>query len=219
MTLFEHLAELRMRIIRCSLALLVGMIVVVAFYEQVLNWLLEPYAALCARKPKGFCGTSYDAATASAKLVNRDPIAGLSTRFKIGFYGGIVLALPVLLWQLWKFIVPALHKHEKRYAFGFVFSSVVLFACGGAVAFLTLEKSLEFLISWAGKDVVPLFEVQAYVRLIVLMVVAFGVGFLIPVLLVFLEMINVVKPRAIAERLALRGGRDRRRRRRHHAVG
>ena len=108
-----------------------------------------------------------------------------------------MLALPVLLWQLWKFVVPALHKNEKRHALGFVLSSVVLFAVGGFIAFTTLERALEFLISWAGDDVDPLFQVQAYVRLVTLMVVAFGVGFTIPVMLVFLQLIGVLTPQVL----------------------
>lgn len=194
MSLFEHLAELRMRIIRAGLAVLLGIVVVVAFYDQVLRWLTGPYEALCERKPAGYCGESYDPATGQLKLFFLDPIEGLSTRFRVAFYGGIVLALPVLLWQLWRFIVPALHKHERRYALGFVLSSVLLFVAGGAIAFTTLERALEFLISWAGEDTAPVFQVERYIRLVTLMVVAFGVGFTIPVLLVFLQLLGVLKP-------------------------
>ncbi len=197
MSLMEHLAELRMRIIRSGLAIVVGSILVIAFYDQVMSWLLAPYRDLCARKPADYCGQSFDAATGRALLFNPDPIEGFSTRLRIGFYGGIVLAMPVLLWQLWKFIVPALHKSERRYAVGFVGSSVVLFAAGGFLAFTTLERALEFLISWAGEDVDPLFQVQAYVRLVTLMVVAFGVGFTIPVLLVFLQLLGVLTPQTL----------------------
>jgi sec-independent protein translocase protein TatC len=197
MTLTEHLAELRMRIIRGALAILIGAIVVLAFYNTVLGWLLEPYAKLCARKPDGFCGESFDSKTGEVSLFALDPIEGLTTRLKISFYGGFMLALPVVLWQLWRFIVPALHKNEKRYALSFVLSSVFLFLLGAAIAFTTLEKALEFLISWAGEDVLPQFQVQAYVRLVVLMMIAFGVGFILPVLLVCLELIGVVTPRRL----------------------
>ena len=197
MSLTEHLAELRMRIIRSGLAVLIGSILVVAFYNTVLGWLLGPYAKLCQRKDPSYCGRSYDEDTGQVVLFALDPVEGFATRLKIGFYGGIIIALPVLLWQLWKFIVPALHKNEKRYAMGFVSSSILLFFAGGAIAFTTLERALEFLISWAGTDVDPTFQVQAYVRLVTLMVVAFGVGFTIPVLLVFLQLIGIVKPQTL----------------------
>jgi sec-independent protein translocase protein TatC len=80
---------------------------------------------------------------------------------------------------------------------GFVGSSIVLFLTGGFIAFTTLERALEFLISWAGEDVDPLFQVQAYVRLVTLMIVAFGVGFTIPVMLVFLQLIGVITPQVL----------------------
>lgn len=201
MSLTEHLAELRMRIIRAGLAVFIGALLVFAFYNTVLNWLLEPYERLCkgkvAAKDFDYCGSSFDVATGQVKLFSTDPIEGLSTRLKIGFYGGIILALPVVLWQIWRFVVPALHKHERKHALGFVISSTLLFLVGGAIAFSTLEKSLEFLIGWAGDDVDPLFQVQSYIRLVTLMVVAFGVGFTIPVFLVFLQLIGVLQPQTL----------------------
>ena len=111
MTLTEHLGELRARIIRSALAITVGMVLVVAFYDQVLGFLLQPYQDLCARKPRDFC---------SAELFNFTPTEGLTTRLRVGMYGGIILALPVILWQVWRFIVPALNKKEKQYAIPFV---------------------------------------------------------------------------------------------------
>lgn len=197
MSLMEHLGELRMRIIRGGLAVVLGSIVVIAFYDIVMGWLLNPYSDLCNRQPPEYCGRSFDPETGKVLLFNSSPIEGFSTRLRIGFYGGIVLALPVLLWQIWMFVVPALHKSERRYAVGFVGSSVALFMAGGFIAFTTLERALEFLISWAGEDVDPLFQVQAYVSLVTLMVVAFGVGFTIPVLLVFLQLIGVLTPQVL----------------------
>jgi len=197
MTLTEHLAELRMRIIRSGLAIMVGGVVVMAMYDHVLSWMLQPYADLCDRKPADFCGRSLDPDTGKVVLFNLDPIEGLTTRLKVSFYGGLVLALPVVLWQVWRFIVPALHKTERRYAMGFVLSSVLLFLLGCVIAFFTLGPALEFMISWAGQDVDPAFQVQAYIRLVGLMCLAFGVGFIIPVLLVFLELIRVITPQQL----------------------
>lgn len=197
MTFTEHLAELRMRIIRSGLAVAIGVVVVVLMWETVFDWLTGPYADLCARRGADYCGNSYDPATGTVSLNILDPVEGLATRLRVGFYGGIVLALPVLLWQLWKFVVPALHKKEKKYALGFVFSSVGLFLLGGFIAFSTLERALEFLIDWAGQDVNQVFQVQAYVRLVTLMVVAFGIGFTVPVMLVFLQLLGVLSWRTL----------------------
>jgi sec-independent protein translocase protein TatC len=195
MTLTEHLAELRVRIIRSALAVVIGAIIVIAFYDQVLGFLLQPYENLCERRGPEFCGLSYS--EDGVVLFNFDPVAGLTTRLRIATYGGVILALPVILWQIWRFVVPALHAKEKRYAIPFVASSVLLFLLGGFIAYSTLERALEFLISWAGSDVDQAFEVSRYVRLVTLMVTAFGVGFLTPVFLVFLQLVGVITPRRL----------------------
>lgn len=187
-TLTEHLAELRTRIIRSALAVLIGMVMIIAFYDQVLEFLKQPYVDLCTSKPADFCDPN---------LFITSPTEGLSTRIRVGMYGGIIAALPVILWQIWRFVVPALHAKEKKYAVPFVLSSVVLFAAGGTMAYITVGRALDFLIGWAGEDVGELFTVGSYISLIGLMIFAFGVGFLLPVLIVFLQLVNVVTPRTL----------------------
>jgi len=195
MTLTEHLAELRVRIIRCALAIMIGCIAILAFYDQVLDFLLEPYYSLCESRGGSFCGLA--AASGEPRLIINDPLDGLTTRLRIAMYGGLLLAFPIIMWQIWKFVVPALKSNEKRYAIPFIVSSVVLFALGGFLAYITLEKALEFLISWAGQDVESLFLVSKYVRLVGLMVFAFGVGFQFPVLLTFFQFVGIVTPQQL----------------------
>jgi sec-independent protein translocase protein TatC len=101
------------------------------------------------------------------------------------------------MWQLWRFIVPALHAKEKRYAIPFILSSVTLFLLGAVLAYITLEQALDFLISWAGADVEANFRVAKYVSLVGLMIAAFGVAFQFPVLLVFLQLVGVITPQAL----------------------
>lgn len=194
MTLTEHLAELRVRIIRCALAVTVGLVLVMAFYDSVLKFLLRPYDRLCNDRPT-LCEFSSD--SGGVRLLNTDPIDGLATRVRIAMYGGLLLAIPVIMWQIWKFIVPALKANEKKYAIPFILSSVALFLLGGFLAYWTLEAALEFLISWAGEDVESAFVVGRYVNLVVLMVGAFGVGFQFPVLLVFLQLVGVLTPKQL----------------------
>jgi sec-independent protein translocase protein TatC len=188
MTLIEHLAELRTRIIRGLLAVVLGIIIVLAFYNPVLEYLRGPYERLCLDRPDLNC-------TPSLQFIS--PLEGFSTRLSISTYGGIILALPVLLWQVWRFVVPALHSKEKKYAIPFIGSSIVLFALGGFLAFWTLEKALEFLISWAGTGVEANFRVGEYVRLVGLMIAAFGIAFQFPVLLVGMQLIGVVTPQTL----------------------
>jgi sec-independent protein translocase protein TatC len=196
MTLTEHLAELRVRIIRSALAVAIGMVLIIALYDQVLDFLLQPYVDLCARKPENFC---------DPELFNFSPTEGLATRVRVGLYGGIVLALPVLLWQLWRFIVPALNKKEKKWAVPIVVASVALFVAGGALAYFTIGQALDFLIGWSGSDVNQVYSVSSYVALIGLMIFAFGLGFLLPVFVFGLQALGVVTPKRLLAswRLAL----------------
>ncbi|MEY2754038.1 MAG: Sec-independent protein translocase protein TatC [Actinomycetota bacterium] len=186
MTLVEHLAELRTRIIRSLGAIVLGVIVILAAYDWVLELMRRPYEQLCEQKPELTC-----------ELQFISPLEGFSTRLEISTYGGIILALPVILWQVWRFIVPALHAKEKKYAIPFIVSSVVLFLMGASVAYFTLTPALDFLISWSGEGVEANFQVSKYVALFGLMVAAFGVTFEFPVLLVFLQLVGVLTPQTL----------------------
>ena len=188
MTIMQHLAELRNRLVISILAVAVGATVLLILYEPVLDFLVSPYRDLCASKTSLHCdGTLY----------SLGPIDGFAARMRIAAWGGVVIALPVVLWNIWRFIVPALTKREKLYSYFFVVSSVVLFVFGAYLAWWTLDKALEFLIGWSGADVTQNFQINKYVNLVVLMMLSFGVGFLTPVLLVFLQLVEVVSPRTL----------------------
>ena len=188
MPIMEHLRELRSRIVRCALGIAVSTMVLLAFYDPVKNLLTRPYRNLCNERPDFKCDGS---------LFSLGPLDGFSARMRICAYGGIVLALPIILWQIWRFIVPALSKKERNYALPFISSSVILFGFGCYIAYWTLDKALEFLISWSGTDVTQAYQVTKYVNLVVMMMLAFGIGFLSPVLLVFLQLASIVSSRAL----------------------
>ncbi len=188
MTIIDHLRELRQRVIRALLAVAVGTIVMLAMYDPVKNWLTKPYRNLCNAKPEFKCDGS---------LFALGPLDGFTARLRVCAYGGLVLALPVVLWQIWRFVVPALNKKEKRYAVPFILSSVVLFIAGCSIAYWTLDKALEFLINWSGSEITEAYRITDYIMLVVMMMLAFGVGFLSPVLLVFLQLVNAITPRTL----------------------
>ena len=188
MSLGEHLGELRMRLIRSIISVALGASAILAFYDPVLKFLTRPYRELCKNRPDFKCDGS---------LFALGPLDGLSARIKIAGYGGLIIALPVVLWQLWRFIVPALSKKEKKYTIPFIGSSVVLFVSGCALAYWTLSRALEFLISWSGTEVNQAFQITKYVSLVILMVLAFGIGFLSPLLIVFLQLVGVLTPRTL----------------------
>ncbi|HEX9970009.1 MAG TPA: twin-arginine translocase subunit TatC [Acidimicrobiales bacterium] len=185
MTVIDHLTELRHRIIVSLLAVGVGMAVAFGFYETILDFLRKPY---CDILPPGEACTLYI----------RDPIEGFTTRLRVAGWCGLFLASPVVLWQLWRFITPGLHPREKRYAVPFIVSSILLFAGGAAVALITFPRALDFLVGVGGSGIAPLFSPGPYLRLVVLMVVAFGLAFEFPVLLVFLQLARVLTSRTLS---------------------
>lgn len=188
MSMMDHLRELRQRVIRALLAVAVGTVVMLAFYDPVKKWLTQPYRNLCSARPEFKCDGS---------LFALGPLEGFTARLRVCAYGGLVLALPVVLWQIWRFVVPALNKREKRYAVPFIVSSVVLFVVGCSIAYWTLDKALEFLINWSGSDVTEAYRITDYIMLVVMMMLAFGVGFLSPVLIVFLQLVGAVRPHTL----------------------
>ncbi|HEX2274822.1 MAG TPA: twin-arginine translocase subunit TatC [Acidimicrobiales bacterium] len=181
MSLVEHLTELRRRLIISVVALAVGGLVAFLLYERILDFLISPYEEV----------------TGKTTLVITDPLEGFATRLKISAYGGFFLASPVVLWQIWRFITPGLHKKEKRYAVPFILASIVLFLCGVGVAFLTFEPALRFLVGVGGNDLETFFTPSKYLSLITLMIVAFGIAFEFPILLVFLQLAGVVPSRRL----------------------
>ncbi len=187
MTLFEHLAELRNRLIICLAGVVAGMVVVWFFYDPIIHFMLHPYASFVQHHP------SKD--ITNGQLVTTGPLEGFTTRLKVCGYGGVALASPVIFWELWRFITPGLYKNEKRYIVPFVSAAVVLFAGGITTAILVFPKAIDWLISVSGTGVVPLFSPSRYFTLYVAMCVVFGAVFMYPLVLVFLELVGVVPSR------------------------
>lgn len=186
MTLVEHLTELRHRLIVCVVAVAVGMLVAFIAYNWIISILIDPYADLVRARP-------LSSATAG-RLLTTDPLEGFSVRMKTSAYAGIALAMPVLLWQLWRFVTPGLYPHERRYAVPFVASALVLFALGAGLAYYTLPRALEFLVDIAGDDFVTAYQASKYFQLITYMMLAFGIGFEFPIVLVFLQLAGIIEP-------------------------
>ena len=184
MTLWEHLAELRNRLIVTLVAVVAGMIVVWFFYDPVIHFMLHPYSSyVLHHRSKDITG---------GQLVTTGPLEGFTTRLKVCGYGGVALASPVIFWELWRFITPGLYKNEKRYIIPFVSAAVVLFAAGISTAILVFPKAIDWLISVSGSGVVPLFSPSRYFTLYVAMCVIFGAVFMYPLVLIFLELVEVV---------------------------
>ena len=184
MSLFEHLGELRRRVIICVVAVIVASVAAWFFYSDIIRFMLHPYHAYLAdHKQKDI---------SKGQLVISGPLEGFTTRLKVSVYAGLVLASPVLFWQLWGFITPGLHKNEKRYVAPFVAAAVALFGVGVTTAVLIFPKALTWLIDVSGTGVVPLFSPSRYFTLYMAMCLIFGVVFMYPLVVVFLELVGVV---------------------------
>ena len=187
MTMVEHLQELRRRIVISVLALAVGAIAGWFVYGPVFNFLIHSYTVACqhlpkVRRPPQGCNAVVVSGVVEPFLI----------RLKVSTYSGLALALPVVLFQLWRFITPGLTQKERRLAVPFVFSSLVLFALGGFFAFLTLPKGLNFLLGFGGAHIVPLLSATRYISFVILLTLAFGVSFEFPLVLIFLAWVGVV---------------------------
>jgi sec-independent protein translocase protein TatC len=182
MTLVEHLAELRRRVMICLVAAFVAGVAAFVAYPHIFRVLVDPYCAVARR----------------CQLYVTGPLDGLSVRLQITTYGALVLAAPVLLWQLWRFVTPGLRPGEKRYAVPFLGASLACFAGGTVVAYLTFPHALGFLDAIGGPALAQRYNPRQYLGLLVGTMAVFGAVFEAPVLLVALELTGVVSPAALA---------------------
>ena len=183
MTMFEHLTELRTRLIRSVLAIAVGAVVVWIFFEPIFDAITEPY---CALRPEDDC-----------KFLALTPLAPFSTRLTLSGYGGLLLALPVVLYQLARFVLPGLYPSERRIVLPFLAASIALLLIGVAVAYWAMPRALSVLLGFGGDRFEAFFAPTEYLGFFVKMVLAFGFAFELPVILVFLQLAGLVTTRTL----------------------
>lgn len=183
MTLVEHLTELRSRLVKSLLAIAVATVVAYVLWEPIFEFLKEPYCALPAdRRFNGDKGCDLAALGVLDQFL---------MRMKVALMVGVLGASPIWLYQLWAFVTPGLHPKERRWAVPFVTASLVLFGCGAAFSYVTLSKGLSFLLGIGGSGVVTVLTIDRYLSFVTLMLLAFGVSFEFPVLMIFLNIIGV----------------------------
>jgi len=191
MTLREHILELRNRLLKSVLAIVVCTIAAWFVYYQALNILqhpfdvaVRPFAENRGLKPQlTFQGVG-------------DP---LTFRIKVSAMIGLVLSGPVWLYQLWAFIAPGLHRNERKWAYVFSGIATPLFAGGIAVAYWTLPKGIEILLGFTPQTVQNLVELSKYLDFVIRTMLVFGIAFLIPLVVVLLNMVGVVPAAALAK--------------------
>jgi len=187
MTFFEHLVELRKRIINAGIAVFLG---------AMAGWFLAPKFVNIITVPVRDALTAHHI---KSELYYTGPTDYLSLLIKLSIYMGIVMASPVILYQVWLFVAPALYRNEKSAVTGFLFSTVFLFLAGIAFAyFVALPHILNFLIGFQG-PVVPLLKIDDYFDLVLLVIVALGLVFELPVLIFFLTLFGIVTPKFLIQ--------------------
>ncbi|MGY1835909.1 twin-arginine translocase subunit TatC [Blastococcus sp. SYSU DS0510] len=187
MSLIAHLTELRNRILKAGLAILVATAISFWWYGHGLGeFIRAPYCGL----PEELRYGGDDAGGCGLLITN--VFGGVFIRLKVAFLAGVVLSAPFWLYQLWAFITPGLKRNEKRYGVGFVVVSSTLFALGAVLAYVSLSAGLELLLSLAGDGVVVALTAQDYIGFVLSLLVAFGVSFEVPLIAVALNLAGVL---------------------------
>lgn len=194
MTLVQHLQELRRRIIISLLALVIGAIIGFIWYQQApfrippLGEILrEPYCSLPEDKRANFNNDG------ECRLLATSPFEMLILRLKVGALAGAVISSPVWLYQVWAFIVPGLHKNERRYTLSFVAVAVFLFLAGAILAYFILSVGLEFLIGIGAEYQTAALTGELYFYYLLAMLLIFGISFEVPLLVVSLNLLGILE--------------------------
>lgn len=195
MTVVEHLTELRSRLIIAVAAVFLAAIGAWFLYGPVTHLIENPFCHFMQAHPQ-LAADPQD----PCKLVFSSPIEPFLIKIKVTAFLAIGIALPVILYELWMYITPALVERERKYALPFVFSSLVLFALGGWFALFTLPKGLNFLLGFAGTErVLLLLTYPKYLGFTMLLILAFGASFEFPLVLISLTLVGVLSSQKLRQ--------------------
>lgn len=194
MTLIEHLSELRNRLFIAIGAVAVGAVAGWFLYAPVFRFLRQPFCDFMVDHPQLAINPEDP-----CRLVYSTPTEPFLLKIKVVLFLGLAIALPIVLYELWRFVTPGLTQRERRYAIPFVVSSVFLFILGAAFAFWTLPKALNFLLGFAGTEgFVAALSIDKYIGFTLLVMLAFGLSFEFPVVLISLTVVGVLSSRQLA---------------------
>ena len=189
MSFLEHLEELRRRLIRSILSIVVGFAVCFYFSDQIYGYLERPMK------------DTFRSLHLNANLVYLNPIDPFNLYIKLAIVGGIFVASPYILLQLWLFISPGLYRHEKRYVWPFVVLTSSLFIAGGAFAYkLAFPPALKFLLQF-GHRFQPQVTINEYFNLATTIILGVGIVFELPVVILILSLFGIVTPKFLIKNL------------------
>ncbi|MFE7893120.1 twin-arginine translocase subunit TatC [Streptomyces sp. NPDC057412] len=185
MPLAEHLRELRNRLAKGMLAITVVTIVAAFYNQQLMEFLSDPV-------PKCEQGLGETTGGACAVVAYTDLLSPFTTTVKVSLMAGIVLSTPFWLYQLWAFVAPGLHKHERKYTYYFVAAAVPLFLGGAWLAYTIMPVSMRVLLGITPEGSANILPMDKILDFSVRMVLVFGAAFELPLLLIMLNFTGVV---------------------------
>ena len=186
MPVMDHIRELRNRVVKMLLALGVGMIAGFVFFNPVWHFIERP---LCHATIRGETGC---ATLGVNQLALEGPLDPFYLRIKVAVIVGVIVSCPVWLYQIWAFIAPGLYAREKRWGYIFIGTAVPLFLAGVTLAYLSLGRSMHYLLGLTPSGVANIIQVDQYMSFVMAMVLAFGIAFLVPLLIVMLNMAGIL---------------------------
>jgi sec-independent protein translocase protein TatC len=193
MTLVEHLEELRWRIFKSLIALVVGAIIAFVFRVQILDFLTWPLP----QTANSILGAGHN------RLITTGLGEGFTTYLAMAVAGGFLVALPVLLYQMWAFISPGLYNHEKKHAVPFIIAGLILFLAGISLGYIVLQYPVHWLISFASTSFTVLVSAGSYFTFVAFFLLAFGIVFEIPLVLTFLSIIGIISSETLTRKRAI----------------
>ena len=190
MPLMDHLRELRNRLTKASIALVLGAVVGFVLYDQIWDFLTEPYCSLPDSQVVEGGGCS---------LIVTGPFDAFFVAFKVWLFSGALITAPLWLYQLWAFAAPALHGREKKYAYIFSPLAGILFVSGAALAYTITSLALQMLFGFLPEDADPYLTIGEYLNYMLIMMGMFGLGFVMPLLIILLNIAGILTHEAIAK--------------------
>lgn len=187
MTLLEHLEELRSRFLKILVAFAIASLGAWFFYHDIVALLIRPLARL----PEA------SEILDKGQLIVTAPQEAFFVRLKVTVFAGFALCVPVVLWQLWRFVTPGLYAREKRYALPFVIVATGLFIAGATLAFVVLPQALRILASFGGSEVVLVPRASEYLSFVVLLVLSFAATFELPMVLLSLVAVGAISSKTL----------------------
>ncbi|GGQ97932.1 twin-arginine translocase subunit TatC [Streptomyces pilosus] len=190
MPLAEHLRELRNRLAKALLAIVLVTVVAAFFYNDIINFFTDPVlkSVGCGQSFEELSRATRDDAQPCAMITINGLLTPFTLALKVSLMAGIVFAAPVWLYQLWAFVAPGLHRHEKKYAYAFVATGFPLFLGGAYFAYRVLPTTAKVLIEFTPGNVDNLLPLDDLLDLVTRMVVVFGLSFELPLLLIMLNL-------------------------------